>query len=119
MLFNVNHDIIMLQKMLKWTVSRSLSNANSTPHAQPPSTNEKSTRRPFRDLSNTPPTGSTSTRSRILIDKNDIQDNTTLKPTPGRRKRCRSHGSDLRAYFNVSFHILNNLIFFPIKNLMN
>ncbi|XP_023245428.1 uncharacterized protein LOC106636519 [Copidosoma floridanum] len=74
--------------MLKWTVSRSLSTASSTPHGPG---GGKTTRRPFRDLSNTPPAGSSSSRSTPGV-----------KRTPAKRKRCRSQGSDLRGYFQAT-----------------
>ncbi|XP_043477014.1 uncharacterized protein LOC122508012 isoform X4 [Leptopilina heterotoma] len=80
--------------MLKWTVSRSLSTASSTPHG-PPNIN-KTSRRPFRDLSNTPPASGSKTKSNLPNAQNS---STGIKPTPGRRRRCRSHGSDLRGYF--------------------
>lgn len=83
--------------MLKWTVSRSLSTASSTPHG-PPNIN-KTSRRPFRDLSNTPPAAGSKTKSNIPNAQNP---SAGIKPTPGRRRRCRSHGSDLRGYFQVS-----------------
>ncbi|KAF7997743.1 hypothetical protein HCN44_009141 [Aphidius gifuensis] len=104
--------------MLKWTVSRSLSNTSSTPHAPP--TSGRPTRKPFRDLSNTPPTGGSicssnssscsNTRPRVIIKtNNNIHDsNTTLKATPVRRRRCKSHGSDLRSYFNATKPNLRN-----------
>ncbi|XP_043276149.1 uncharacterized protein PsGEF [Venturia canescens] len=93
-------------EMLKWTVSRSLSTASSTPHpgvtgSHQTMNNNKSnaaSRRPFRDLSNTPPTGT----SRSTINVQQAPQNSSSKPTPGRRRRCRSHGSDLRAYFHAT-----------------
>ncbi|XP_051159071.1 uncharacterized protein LOC127280218 isoform X2 [Leptopilina boulardi] len=83
--------------MLKWTVSRSLSTASSTPHG-PPNIN-KTSRRPFRDLSNTPPAAGSKTKSNIPNAQNP---SAGIKPTPGRRRRCRSHGSDLRGYFQAT-----------------
>ncbi|XP_031778975.1 uncharacterized protein LOC100680007 isoform X2 [Nasonia vitripennis] len=109
--------------MLKWTVSRSLSTASSTPHgpgggrsSSTASVNNKANagnsateRRPFRDLSNTPPAASSSSRrssSRMVSNNNNNNNNVvvvdggrTPKRTPSRRRRCRSHGSDLRGYF--------------------
>ncbi|KAL2738015.1 uncharacterized protein V1478_002101 [Vespula squamosa] len=85
-------------RMLKWTVSRSLSASSSTPHGPAPALN-KASRRPFRDLSNTPP--AVGTQSRHIHTSNVLQ-NTTTKPTPVRRRRCRSHGSDLRTYFQAT-----------------
>ncbi|XP_034194309.1 protostome-specific GEF [Osmia lignaria lignaria] len=82
--------------MLKWTVSRSLSASSSTPHG-PPSLN-KATRRPFRDLSNTPPAATTKTRNIPA----QTAENTLARTTPVRRRRCRSHGSDLRTYFQAT-----------------
>ncbi|KAK0179867.1 hypothetical protein PV327_005578 [Microctonus hyperodae] len=82
--------------MLKWTVSRSMSTASSTPH-DPPTLGGKTTRRPFRDLSNTPPTAAT--QSRVV--SQSIAD-TDHRPIPARRRRCRSHGNDLRTYFQVT-----------------
>ncbi|XP_011302252.1 uncharacterized protein PsGEF [Fopius arisanus] len=82
--------------MLKWTVSRSLSTTSSTPHGTS-SAMDKSTRRPFRDLSNTPPTG--------VAKVSGMQDDGTESSgslASVRRRRCRSHGSDLRAYFNAT-----------------
>lgn len=81
--------------MLKWTVSRSMSTASSTPH-DPPTLGGKTTRRPFRDLSNTPPTAAT--QSRVVSQSTADTDH---RPTPARRRRCRSHGNDLRTYFQV------------------
>lgn len=85
--------------MLKWTVSRSLSSTSSTPHGPP--TLNKAPRRPFRDLSNTPPAAtskSSSTTGRpIEISENGGEG----EANPSKRRRCRSHGSDLRAYFQV------------------
>ncbi|XP_033227024.1 uncharacterized protein LOC117179394 [Belonocnema kinseyi] len=80
--------------MLKWTVSRSLSTASSTPHGPP--TLNKTGRRPFRDLSNTPPASGSKSKTQLPSTTNS---SVGLKPTPGRRRRCRSHGSDLRGYF--------------------
>ncbi|CAL1677028.1 unnamed protein product [Lasius platythorax] len=82
--------------MLKWTVSRSLSATSSTPHGPP--TLNKAPRRPFRDLSNTPPT-SASCRTRQVSTQNVSN---TSRTTPARRRRCRSHGTDLRTYFQAS-----------------
>lgn len=82
-------------EMLKWTVSRSLSTTSSTPHG--PSTLNKAPRKPFRDLSNTPPTSTT--RSRQVSAQNASN---ASKTTPARRRRCRSHGTDLRTYFQVT-----------------
>ncbi|XP_043681403.1 uncharacterized protein LOC122635343 isoform X1 [Vespula pensylvanica] len=84
--------------MLKWTVSRSLSASSSTPHGPAPALN-KASRRPFRDLSNTPPAVGTQTYRHVRT--SNLQ-NTTTKPTPVRRRRCRSHGSDLRTYFQAT-----------------
>lgn len=81
--------------MLKWTVSRSLSASSSTPHG--PSNLNKAPRRPFRDLSNTPPAAGTKTRG---ISGQNVE-NISARTTPVRRRRCRSHGSDMRAYFQV------------------
>ncbi|XP_046416485.1 uncharacterized protein LOC124177759 isoform X1 [Neodiprion fabricii] len=75
--------------MLKWTVSRSLSTASSTPHGHP---QPNRTRRPFGDLSNTPPTPRSQTQAQV----------NPIRSTPARRRRCRSHGSDLRAYFQTT-----------------
>ncbi|XP_011503429.1 PREDICTED: uncharacterized protein LOC105366627 [Ceratosolen solmsi marchali] len=99
--------------MLKWTVSRSLSAASSTPHGP-----DKAARRPFRDLSNTPPATSGSSRSASSSCHVTTNGNVpaseaatsagtgsrrpVIKRTPSRRRRCRSHGSDLRGYFQVS-----------------
>ncbi|XP_046829022.1 uncharacterized protein LOC124428699 isoform X3 [Vespa crabro] len=83
--------------MLKWTVSRSLSASSSTPHA-PASALNKASRRPFRDLSNTPPAVGTQSRH---VHTSNLQ-NITTKPTPVRRRRCRSYGSDLRTYFQAT-----------------
>lgn len=112
----------LFAEMLKWTVSRSLSTASSTPHGPGGGNNTTTTgttsvnhsnnknttandRRPFRDLSNTPPAGSSSSRrssSRMVSNNNVIVDGgRTPKRTPSRRRRCRSHGSDLRGYFQV------------------
>ncbi|XP_033176569.1 uncharacterized protein LOC100749680 isoform X2 [Bombus impatiens] len=82
--------------MLKWTVSRSLSASSSTPHG-PPNLN-KAPRRPFRDLSNTPPAAGTKTRG--VPGQN--AENISARTTPVRRRRCRSHGSDLRTYFQAT-----------------
>ncbi|XP_076386966.1 protostome-specific GEF isoform X1 [Megachile rotundata] len=82
--------------MLKWTVSRSLSASSSTPHG-PPNLN-KAARRPFRDLSNTPPAAGTKTRNVPA----QTAENTLARTTPVRRRRCRSHGSDLRTYFQAT-----------------
>ncbi|XP_076228035.1 protostome-specific GEF isoform X1 [Nomia melanderi] len=82
--------------MLKWTVSRSLSANSSTPHG-PPSLN-KAPRRPFRDLSNTPPAAGTKTRNI----PSQADENVAARTTPARRRRCRSHGSDLRTYFQAT-----------------
>ncbi|XP_015431493.1 PREDICTED: uncharacterized protein LOC107187831 [Dufourea novaeangliae] len=82
--------------MLKWTVSRSLSASSSTPHG-PPSLN-KAPRRPFRDLSNTPPAAGTKTRNIPA----QTAENVSSRTTPARRRRCRSHGSDLRTYFQAT-----------------
>lgn len=90
--------------MLKWTVSRSLSATSSTPHGPP--TLNKAPRRPFRDLSNTPPT-SASCRTRQVSTQNVSN---TSRTTPARRRRCRSHGTDLRTYFQV----IVSLIFFSL-----
>ncbi|XP_057325089.1 uncharacterized protein LOC130667491 isoform X2 [Microplitis mediator] len=85
--------------MLKWTVSRSMSTASSASHGPP--TIHKTTRRPFCDLSNTPP--ASGTRSRVTPQTNiEIDHNATGRSTPGRRRRCRSHGSDVRAYFQAT-----------------
>ncbi|KAK2579579.1 hypothetical protein KPH14_010874 [Odynerus spinipes] len=84
--------------MLKWTVSRSLSANSSTPHG-PAVTLKKAPRRPFRDLSNTPP--AVGSRNRHVQHASNIQ-NASAKPTPVRRRRCRSHGSDLRTYFQAT-----------------
>ncbi|XP_023288697.1 uncharacterized protein LOC105696840 [Orussus abietinus] len=88
--------------MLKWTVSRSLSTASSTPHGPP--TQNKASRRPFRDLSNTPPATPGSSRSRATQGTNDTATRQNV-----RRRRCRSHGSDLRAYFQVTKPTLRSL----------
>lgn len=88
--------------MLKWTVSRSLSASSSTPHG--PSNLNKAPRRPFRDLSNTPPAAGTKTRG---ISGQNVE-NISARTTPVRRRKCRSHGSDMRAYFQV-FSILCSL----------
>ncbi|XP_063972686.1 uncharacterized protein Psgef isoform X2 [Diachasmimorpha longicaudata] len=85
--------------MLKWTVSRSLSTTSSTPHGTSAAM-DKSTRRPFRDLSNTPPTSGS--RSRVTRVQDDGTDSSVSRLANGRRRRCRSHGSDLRAYFNAT-----------------
>ncbi|KYN06675.1 hypothetical protein ALC62_02333 [Cyphomyrmex costatus] len=82
--------------MLKWTVSRSLSTTSSTPHGPP--TLNKPPRRPFRDLSNTPPT-SASCRTRQVSTQNASN---TSRTTPARRRRCRSSGTDLRTYFQAT-----------------
>ena len=89
--------------MLKWTVSRSLSTAGSTPHEGVTTSHQTmkskttaTSRRPFRDLSNTPPTGGS--RSRIIAQP---ETNNASRPTPGRRRRCRSNGGDLRSYLKV------------------
>ncbi|XP_025073110.1 uncharacterized protein LOC105423144 [Pogonomyrmex barbatus] len=82
--------------MLKWTVSRSLSTTSSTPHGPP--TLNKPARRPFRDLSNTPPT-SASCRTRQVSAQNVSN---TSRTTPARRRRCRSNGTDLRTYFQAT-----------------
>ncbi|XP_076160107.1 protostome-specific GEF [Ptiloglossa arizonensis] len=82
--------------MLKWTVSRSLSASSSTPHG-PPNLN-KAPRRPFRDLSNTPPAAGTKTRNIPA----QTAENVSARTTPARRRRCRSHGSDLRTYFQAT-----------------
>ncbi|RLU21919.1 hypothetical protein DMN91_006298 [Ooceraea biroi] len=82
--------------MLKWTVSRSLSTTSSTPHGPP--TLNKAPRRPFRDLSNTPPT-SANCRNIQVSTQNASN---TSRTTPARRKRCRSHGTDLRTYFQAT-----------------
>ncbi|XP_067215938.1 uncharacterized protein PsGEF isoform X2 [Linepithema humile] len=82
--------------MLKWTVSRSLSTTSSTPHGPP--TLNKASRRPFRDLSNTPPTAA-SCRTRQVTTQNVSN---TSRTTPARRRRCRSHGTDLRTYFQAT-----------------
>ncbi|XP_025602970.2 uncharacterized protein LOC105691992 isoform X2 [Athalia rosae] len=75
--------------MLKWTVSRPLSTASTTPHSvQQPNR----TRRPFVDLSNTPPTPRAQPQAQV----------NPIRSTPARRRRCRSHGSDLRAYFQTT-----------------
>ncbi|XP_076673856.1 protostome-specific GEF isoform X2 [Andrena cerasifolii] len=83
-------------EMLKWTVSRSLSASSSTPHG-PPSLN-KAPRRPFRDLSNTPPAAGTKIRNV----PGQTAENASARATPARRRRCRSHGSDLRTYFQAT-----------------
>ncbi|XP_014484792.1 PREDICTED: uncharacterized protein LOC106749639 [Dinoponera quadriceps] len=83
------------KQMLKWTVSRSLSTTSSTPHGPP--TLNKAPRRPFRDLSNTPPTSAT--RSKQVSAQNVSN---ASKTTPARRRRCRSHGADLRTYFQAT-----------------
>uniref|UniRef100_A0ABD2XP54 Uncharacterized protein n=1 Tax=Trichogramma kaykai TaxID=54128 RepID=A0ABD2XP54_9HYME len=113
--------------MLKWTVSRSLSQASSTPHGPGGGgvTNNKVThsRRPFRDLSNTPPAasgaagagggggGAPSSRlsghHRVKATSAANGDNKpslrSIKKTPSRRqRRCRSQGSDLRGYFHAT-----------------
>ncbi|XP_043254645.1 uncharacterized protein LOC122398629 [Colletes gigas] len=82
--------------MLKWTVSRSLSANSSTPHG--PSTLNKAPRRPFRDLSNTPPAAGTKTRNIPA----QTAESVSARTTPARRRRCRSHGSDLRTYFQAT-----------------
>ncbi|XP_053988238.1 uncharacterized protein LOC128881323 isoform X1 [Hylaeus volcanicus] len=82
--------------MLKWTVSRSLSASSSTPHG--PSNLNKAPRRPFRDLSNTPPAAGTKTRNIPA----QTAENVPARTTPARRRRCRSHGSDLRTYFQAT-----------------
>ncbi|XP_018368305.1 PREDICTED: uncharacterized protein LOC108764515 [Trachymyrmex cornetzi] len=82
--------------MLKWTVSRSLSTTSSTPHGPP--TLNKPPRRPFRDLSNTPPT-SASCRTRQVSTQNASN---TSRTTPARKRRCRSSGTDLRTYFQAT-----------------
>ncbi|XP_017886338.1 uncharacterized protein LOC108628736 isoform X2 [Ceratina calcarata] len=82
--------------MLKWTVSRSLSASGSTPHG--PASMNKASRRPFRDLSNTPPAAGTKTRSIPAPNA----ENVSARTTPARRRRCRSHGSDLRTYFQAT-----------------
>ena len=115
----------LFPEMLKWTVSRSLSTASSTPHGPGGGkTNANTTvaagggsttRRPFRDLSNTPPAASSSSRTSgggsnnvlAALDGNNVSSGngrpvSTAKRTPSRRRRCRSHGSDLRGYFQVS-----------------
>ncbi|XP_034949072.1 uncharacterized protein PsGEF [Chelonus insularis] len=86
-------------KMLKWAVSRSLSTASSTPHGPP--TMDRTSRRPFRDLSNTPPADGLKSRMTSQSVAEGDQ-NTMSRPTPGRRRRCRSHGSDLRTYFQAT-----------------
>lgn len=99
----------MITEMLKWTVSRSLSTASSTPHVP----SKTATRRPFRDLSNTPPASSGSTKiSSSRLNENETVANdgerrisSTTKRTPSKKRRCRSQGSDLRGYFQVSFKI--------------
>ncbi|CAK9810456.1 hypothetical protein ANTPLA_LOCUS6595 [Anthophora plagiata] len=83
--------------MLKWTVSRSLSANSSTPHG-PPSLN-KAPRRPFRDLSNTPPAAA-GTKTRSI--PSQPTENATTRTTPARRRRCKSHASDLRTYFQAT-----------------
>ncbi|XP_015596759.1 uncharacterized protein LOC107268470 isoform X2 [Cephus cinctus] len=83
--------------MLKWTVSRSLSTASQTPHG-PPTHKNKAPRRPFRDLSNTPPTPNA--RPRVPLQNGPST--TGRVTTPTRRRRCRSQGSDLRAYFQAT-----------------
>ncbi|XP_058791920.1 uncharacterized protein LOC131664652 [Phymastichus coffea] len=80
--------------MLKWTVSRSLSTASSTPHGP----SKTATRRPFRDLSNTPPASSGS--SKIAVSSSASA--STTKRTPSKKRRCRSQGSDLRGYFQAT-----------------
>ncbi|KAJ8680400.1 hypothetical protein QAD02_016187 [Eretmocerus hayati] len=104
--------------MLKWTVSRSLSTASSTPHG-PGGGGKSNNRRPFRDLSNTPPTARDSmtrrSSSRIISRVSILSDDSgsnggsgstarralcAVKRTPSRRRRCRSHGGDLRGYFH-------------------
>lgn len=78
-----------VSEMLKWTVSRPLSTSSSTPHGvQPPNR----PRRPFVDLSNTPPTGRAGVQGQVA----------GIRSTPARRRRCRSHGSDLRTYFQTT-----------------
>ncbi|XP_044595390.1 uncharacterized protein LOC123272572 isoform X3 [Cotesia glomerata] len=86
--------------MLKWTVSRSMSTASSTSYVPP--TMHKTTRKPFRDLLNTPPADGT--RSKVIPQTAVDVDNSnpSSKSTPGRRRRCRSHGSDVRAYFQAT-----------------
>lgn len=93
-------------EMLKWTVSRSLSASSSTPHG-PPNLN-KAPRRPFRDLSNTPPAAGTKARG---IPGQNVE-NISARTTPVRRRRCRSHGSDMRAYFQVFSFDFSCFIFF-------
>lgn len=93
--------LLWVTEMLKWTVSRSLSTTGSTPHATSAAM-DKSTRRPFRDLSNTPPTGSSRTR---VVQGDGGTESSASRLANGKRRRCRSHGSDLRAYFNVSFSL--------------
>ncbi|XP_015179195.1 PREDICTED: uncharacterized protein LOC107067842 isoform X2 [Polistes dominula] len=88
-------------KMLKWTVSRSLSASSSTPHASAHTsahTLNEPARRPFRDLSNTPPAVGILNRH---VNSSNLQ-NASIKPTPVRRRRCRSHASDLRTYFQAT-----------------
>ncbi|XP_076232377.1 protostome-specific GEF [Calliopsis andreniformis] len=91
--------------MLKWTVSRSLSANSSTPH-DPPSLNNKAPRRPFRDLSNTPPAGGRKTRNIPAERAENVSARATPAPAPApaptRRRRCRSHGSDMRTYFQAT-----------------
>ncbi|KYQ58357.1 hypothetical protein ALC60_02777 [Trachymyrmex zeteki] len=86
----------VVTEMLKWTVSRSLSTTSSTPHGPP--TLNKPPRRPFRDLSNTPPT-SASCRTRQVSTQNASN---TSRTTPARKRRCRSSGTDLRTYFQAT-----------------
>ncbi|KAI4488023.1 hypothetical protein M0804_004871 [Polistes exclamans] len=96
--FVIEHVIwYFLLKMLKWTVSRSLSASSSTPHASAPALSEPA-RRPFRDLSNTPPAVGILGRH---ANSSNLQ-NASIKPTPVRRRRCRSHASDLRTYFQAT-----------------
>ena len=88
--------------MLKWAVSRSLSQASSTPHG-PGGGGKITNRRPFRDLSNTPPASSGTSRTNSIDDGEERNDNRIINQrTPSKRRRCRSQGSDLRGYFHVS-----------------
>ncbi|XP_066594819.1 uncharacterized protein PsGEF [Prorops nasuta] len=83
--------------MLKWTVSRSLSTSSSTPHA-PPNLNRPTSRKPFRDLSNTPPASDNRTRRTVPVSSCD----NSASRASNRRKRCRSNGSDVRTYFQAT-----------------
>lgn len=93
--------------MLKWTVSRSMSTASSTSYVPP--TINKTTRKPFRDLSNTPPADGTRSKVTPQTTLDVDNSNPSSKSTPGRRRRCRSHGSDVRAYFQVNYYSFTTL----------